>query len=83
VELRHIPSKLLFQVTLSLLLEFSLIAIGIGSNMKTNFVIPLFAGFVAAHSGVWNVEVDGNMYDHFNYKFHNFMLTLIPQVPCP
>jgi hypothetical protein len=31
--------------------------------MKTTFAVPLVAAVVAAHSGVWNVEVDGNMYD--------------------
>jgi hypothetical protein len=29
--------------------------------MKPAIAVPLLAGLVAAHSGVWNVEVDGNL----------------------
>jgi hypothetical protein len=45
------------------LLELSLIAIGIVSPMKLIIAVPLLAGLAAAHSGVWQVEVDGNVYD--------------------
>jgi len=37
--------------------------------MKAGLVLPLFAGLVAAHSGVWNVEVDGNMYPARDARF--------------
>jgi hypothetical protein len=34
---------------------------GITGPMKSIAAVPLLAGLVAAHSGVWNVEVDGNL----------------------
>jgi hypothetical protein len=57
----HIPLNVLFQTTFLDYIQSSLIAFRIVSAMKPTVAVPLLAGLVAAHSGVWNVEVDGNM----------------------
>jgi hypothetical protein len=57
----YILLNVLFQIALLNYIQSSLIAFRTVSPMKPAIAVPLLAGLVAAHSGVWNVEVDGNM----------------------
>lgn len=58
----HLPSPLCVAQFVKHTLSFQSIRIVV--DMKVAITTGLFMGVAVAHSGVWNVEVDGNKYFH-------------------